>query len=60
MAKTRQCAVCGKEITAGLVWDGSTSFCSHECAAKALDNDPGCVDILIDDGRIEVVDEFYD
>ena len=50
--------MCGREITAGLVWDGTTTFCCHECAAKALDNDPGCVDILIDDGRIEVVDEF--
>ena len=58
MATTRRCAVCGREITAGLVWDGTTTFCCHECAAKALGDDPGCVDILINDGRIEIVDEF--
>ena len=50
---TRFCAECGKVITSGYVWDETDTFCSKECAAKALGNDPGCVEILIDDGRIE-------
>lgn len=55
---TRTCAVCGKEITQGYVWDETDTFCSMECAAHALDNDPGCVEILIDAGRIEWQEEF--
>ena len=53
MKTIRKCACCGKEITKGYVWDGTDVFCRKSCAAKALDNDMGCVDILIDSGRIE-------
>ena len=55
---TRTCAECGKSITSGYVWDGTDVFCSEHCAAKALENDTGCVEILIDDGRIEWQDNF--
>jgi len=60
MKKTnnRTCAVCGKVITSGYVWDGTDTFCSDECAAKVFDGDDGCVDILIDDGRIVWEDKF--
>ena len=58
MPTTRTCAVCGKAITCGYVWDGTDIFCSEDCAAHALDNDPACVSILIDDGRIEWQGEF--
>lgn len=60
MKKTnnRTCAVCGKVITSGYVWDGTDTFCSDECAAKVFDGDEGCVDILIDDGRIVWEDKF--
>jgi hypothetical protein len=54
----RKCAVCGKIITEGYVWDGTDTFCSEECIAQALDNDPGCVDILIDAGRVKWQEEF--
>ena len=57
-AGKRTCAVCGKVITSGYVWDGTDTFCSEECAAKALDDDPGCVDILLDCGRIEWKEKF--
>jgi hypothetical protein len=52
--------VCGKSITSGYVWDGTDTFCSEDCAAHALDNDPACVGILIDAGRIEWQEEFND
>lgn len=50
--------MCGKTITSGYVWDGTDVFCSKDCAAHALDGDYGCVEILIDDGRIEWQDKF--
>lgn len=52
MPTTRTCAECGKVVTQGYVWDNITTFCSKTCAARALDNDTGAVDILMDDGRI--------
>lgn len=52
MPTTRICAECGKVVTQGYVWDNITTFCSKTCAARALDNDTGAVDILMDDGRI--------
>ena len=60
MKKTnnRTCAVCGKVITSGYVWDGTDAFCSDECVAKVFDDDEGCVDILIGDGRMVWKDEF--
>ena len=58
MLTTRTCACCGRPITAGYVWDGTDAFCSEECAARALDDDPGCVEILIDEGRIVWHDSF--
>lgn len=54
----RKCAVCGKVITSGYVWDDRDAFCSKECITKALDNDPGCVDILIDAGRVKWKEKF--
>lgn len=52
MAKTH-CAHCGKELNGhGLVFDDIDIFCDEECAAKFFDNDKGCVEILIDDGRL--------
>lgn len=58
MATSKKCSCCGREITKGYVWDGTDTFCTKKCAAKALGNDIGCVGILIDDGRIEWHDEF--
>ena len=58
MANVRTCAVCGKSITSGYVWDGTDTFCSEDCAPRALDNDPACVGTLIGSGRIEWQEEF--
>ena len=60
MPTTRTCAVCGKTVIQGYVWDGTDTFCSEPCAAHALDNDPACVGILIDAGRIEWQEKFDD
>lgn len=46
----RKCAICGKETESGFLFDGTTLFCSKECATKFFDNDDGCVEILIDEG----------
>lgn len=54
----RKCAVCGRVVTGGLVWDGTTIFCSEACAAEAMGDDPGCVSILMDAGRIELKNKF--
>lgn len=51
MSTKRKCAICGKEITAGYVFDGQECFCSEECATKFFDNDKGCVEILLDEGE---------
>lgn len=59
-AGKRTCAVCGKIITSGFVWDDRDVFCSEECAATVFDGDTGCVNILIDDGRIVWKDKFND
>lgn len=56
----RKCAQCGKEIRKGYVWDRIDTFCSKKCAAKAIDSDRGCVDILINDGRIVWQEKFPD
>ncbi len=54
----RKCAVCGKIITSGYVWDRSDTFCSDDCAASVFGGDHGCVDILVDAGRLEWHDDF--
>lgn len=54
----RKCAVCGKVVTGGLVWDGKDVFCSEACVASVFDGDEGCVRILMDAGRIELKEEF--
>lgn len=59
-AGKRTCAVCGKSITQGYVWDGTDKFCSEDCAASVFDGDTGCVNILIDDGRMEWKEKFND
>ena len=47
------CAHCGKELNGhGLVFDDIDIFCDEKCAAEFFDNDLGCVEILIDDGRL--------
>lgn len=46
------CDLCGKPIKRGYVWDNIHVFCTKKCASVALDNDMGCVNILIDDGAI--------
>ena len=51
MAITRKCAICGKVITSGYLFDGTTALCDKECATKFFDNDEGCVDILIDENK---------
>lgn len=56
----RKCAVCGKIITSGYVWDGRDAFCSEECAATVFNGDTGCVNILIDDGRMVWKERFND
>lgn len=54
----RRCAVCGKVVKSGYVWDNTDTFCSKGCVAKALADDPGCVEILLDAGRIEWQENF--
>lgn len=58
MCNTRKCAVCGKKITSGYIWDDMDYFCSEECCVKALNNDRGCFEILVDDGRMVYYDQF--
>lgn len=58
METKRKCACCGKEITKGYVWDGTDVFCGKSCAAKALGNDMGCVNILICNGRLKWKDNI--
>lgn len=55
----RTCAVCGKEVTEGYLFDGKECLCSKECAAKFFDNDEGCVEILIDEGNRLVWHETF-
>lgn len=45
----RTCAVCGKEVTQGYLFDGTTCLCSKECATHFFADDEGCVEILIDE-----------
>lgn len=45
----KKCAICGKEITEGYVWDGTDAFCSVECLGKVF-SDPIAAEILIDEG----------
>lgn len=47
---TKTCAVCGKQVTQGYLFDGTTCLCSKECATHFFADDEGCVEILIDDG----------
>ena len=49
--RTKICAVCGKEVEQGYLFDETTCLCSDECATHFFDNDEGCVEILIDDGK---------
>lgn len=49
----KYCAVCGREIASGYVFDGKTWLCPDECVTKFFDNDEGCVEILLDEGRLE-------
>lgn len=58
MPNVRTCAVCGKTITSGFVWDGTDAFCSEACVASVFDGDEGCINILIDAGRMEWKDMF--
>ena len=59
MAITRKCAICGKHVTSGYLFDGTTCLCSEDCATTFFDNDKECVEILVDDGdRLEWHDEF--
>jgi hypothetical protein len=47
------CAHCGKVIRKGvshIVFDGTDCFCDENCAAAFFDNDPGCVEIMLDEG----------
>lgn len=55
----RTCAVCGKDVTQGYLFDGTTCLCSKECATHFFDNDEGCVDILIDDGNRLQWNEYF-
>lgn len=59
MATTRKCAICGKHVTSGYLFDGTTCLCSEDCATTFFDNDKGCVEILIDEGdRLKWHDEL--
>ncbi len=55
---TRRCAICCRPVTSGFLFDGKTCLCERHCAAKFFDNDEGCVDILIDSGRLVWHDSF--
>ena len=56
----RRCAVCGKVITSGYVWDGTDTFCSDECAASVFGVDEECVNMLVDGGRLVWKEKFND
>lgn len=63
---TRTCAVCGKSITSGYVWDGTDTFCSDACAASPFENpyageqgDSATLEMLIDEGRMVWRNEFH-
>ena len=59
LTKIRKCAICGRLITSGYLFDGTTALCDKECATSFFNDDEGCVDILIDDGdRLVWYDEF--
>lgn len=60
MKTTKTCAVCGKEVTEGYLFDGKECLCSKECATQFFDNDEGCVEILIDEGNRLVWHECFD
>jgi len=51
VSRTRRCAVCGKPTPSGYMFDERTCLCSGECATKFFDNDKGCVEILVDEGK---------
>lgn len=53
-----RCAECGKPIAKGYVWDGKDVFCTKKCLTTVFNGDRGCVNILIDEGRIEWVDDL--
>lgn len=56
---TRTCAVCGKQVTQGYLFDGTTCLCSKECATHFFADDEGCVEILIDEAdRLKWNNEF--
>lgn len=47
-----KCKQCGKVISDKYIdFDGIDHFCSHECATAFFDNDSGCVDILLEEGK---------
>lgn len=52
------CANCGRIVSQGYVWDGTDVFCSDKCASQVLGDDTGCLEILVDDGRMEWKDKF--
>lgn len=51
MSTIRKCCICGKKVNSGFLFDDSTCFCSEECAARFFNNDRGCVEILIEEGK---------
>ena len=46
-AKT--CAVCGKKVYQGFLFDRKECLCSKECATKFFNGDEGCVEILAEE-----------
>ena len=61
MSTTRKCAVCGKEVSEGYLFDEDPlcCFCSDEYAAKFFNDDMGCVEILVDSGERLIWHEHF-
>jgi hypothetical protein len=50
----KRCKHCGKTIHKGdyyIQFDGTDCFCDVNCATKFFDNDPVCVEIMLDEGE---------
>lgn len=47
-----KCKQCGRVIRDEFIeFDGVVRFCGRECATAFFDNDSGCVDILLEEGK---------
>lgn len=47
--RKKTCAVCGKKVYQGFLFDRKECLCSKECATKFFNGDEGCVEILAEE-----------